>query len=154
VTPAVRAARAAGIAHSVHEYAAAGGRGYGAEAAAALGIPPARVFKTLVARLDGAGLAVAIVPVAAQLDLKRLAAAAGAKRAEMAPPREAERATGYVRGGISPLGQRRRLPTFLDASALGFETVFVSGGRRGLELELPPQALCDACGARTVRIAR
>jgi Cys-tRNA(Pro)/Cys-tRNA(Cys) deacylase len=154
VTPAVRAAKAAGIRFAVHAFDPTGEEGYGAQAARALGVPPERVFKTLVARIDGTRLVVAIVPVSSQLDPKRLAAADGGKRAGLAPAREAERATGYVLGGISPLGQRRRLPTFLDVSALGHETILVSGGRRGLELELPPAALLEACAATPAAIAR
>lgn len=154
MTPAVRAAKAAGIRFAVHEFALAGEEGYGAQAARALRVPPERIFKTLVARIDAARLVVAIVPVPSQLDPKRLAAAEGGKRGGLAPAREAERSTGYVLGGISPLGQRRRLPTFLDVSALDHETIFVSGGRRGLELELPPAALLEVCAATPAAIAR
>jgi Cys-tRNA(Pro)/Cys-tRNA(Cys) deacylase len=141
MTPAVAAAERAGIAFALHEYAHDAGAAYGEEAAAKLGLDPARVFKTLVVDRDGE-LTVAIVPVAATLDLRALG-----KRAAMAQRAAAERATGYVLGGISPLGQRKRLPTLLDESALAFETIYVSGGRRGLELELAPGdlvALTDA----------
>jgi len=135
-TPATTAARRAGIAFSVHEYehdpAAAS---YGLEAAQALGLDPARVFKTLVADLDGA-LTVCIVPVAGELDLRSLG-----KRARLADTAKAERTTGYVAGGISPLGQRRALPTLVDESALEHDTIFVSAGRRGLEIELSPRDL-------------
>jgi Cys-tRNA(Pro)/Cys-tRNA(Cys) deacylase len=113
---------------------------YGLEAAEALGIEPARVFKTLLADVDGS-LTVGIVPVTAQLDLKALAAAVRGKKAKMADVAAAERATGYVAGGISPLGQRKRLPTVLDASAEAFDTLFCSAGRRGLEVELAPADL-------------
>lgn len=154
MTPAIRQAKAAGIELTVHEFDHGATRGFGAEAVAALGLDPERVFKTLVARLDGSRPVVVVLPVAGSLDLKALAAAAGARRAEMAPPREAERVTGYHRGGISPLGPRRRLPTFLDRSALAFETIYVSGGRRGLEIELAPSALERACEARLVDVAR
>jgi Cys-tRNA(Pro)/Cys-tRNA(Cys) deacylase len=148
-TPALSAARAAGIPHRVHEYAHdTGAASYGLEAAAALGVDPARVFKTLVVAVDGA-LAVAVVPVEAQLDLRALG-----KRAVMAEPRQAERATGYVTGGISPLGQRRRLPTFVDDSALALETMFVSAGRRGLEIELAPHDLLALTGGTARPIAR
>jgi Cys-tRNA(Pro)/Cys-tRNA(Cys) deacylase len=126
---------------------------FGAEAAAALGVEVERVFKTLVADVDGR-LWVAVVPVSAQLDLKALAAAAGGKRAELAEPGAAERATGYVVGGISPLGQRKRLPTVVDASALEHATVFVSGGRRGLDVELAGADLVRLTGARTAPVAR
>ncbi|HEX5066343.1 MAG TPA: Cys-tRNA(Pro) deacylase [Myxococcota bacterium] len=154
MTPAIARAEAAGIEFSVHAFEGGSGRGFGARASEALGLPAERIFKTLVAKLDDARLVVAILPVASQLDLKRLAAAAGAKRAAMAPSREAERATGYVIGGISPLGQRQPLPTFLDESALGFATIYVSAGRRGLELELAPQALLDLCRGEAVRLSR
>jgi Cys-tRNA(Pro)/Cys-tRNA(Cys) deacylase len=113
---------------------------YGLEAAEALGIEPARVFKTLLADVDGS-LTVGIVPVTTQLDLKALAAAVRGKKAKMADVAAAERATGYVAGGISPLGQRKRLPTVLDASAEAFDTLFCSAGRRGLEVELAPADL-------------
>ena len=125
---------------------------YGLEAADALGIAPERVFKTLVAEVDGA-LTVGVVPVAGQLDLKALAAAAGGKRAVMAGVTAAERATGYVAGGISPLGQRKRLPVVVDSSALGFATIFCSGGRRGLEIELAPADLVRAAAAVVAAIA-
>jgi Cys-tRNA(Pro)/Cys-tRNA(Cys) deacylase len=146
-TPATVAATEAGIAFTLHTYqhdpAAAS---YGEEAAQALGADPERVLKTLVAEVDGA-LTVAVVPVSASLALKALAAAAGGKRAVLADPAAAERATGYVLGGISPLGQRKRLPTVLDASAAGHATVWVSAGRRGLEIELAPADLIRLTGA-------
>jgi Cys-tRNA(Pro)/Cys-tRNA(Cys) deacylase len=122
-------------------------KSYGEEAASALGVRPERVFKTLVVALDGdtRRLGVAILPVSAQLDLKKIAGALGAKKACLAPPPVAERATGYVVGGISPLGQKKRLPAVLDASADGHEAILVSAGKRGLQIELAP---CDL--ARTV----
>jgi Cys-tRNA(Pro)/Cys-tRNA(Cys) deacylase len=125
---------------------------YGLEASDALGVAPERVFKTLVAEVDGA-LTVGVVPVAGQLDLKALAAAAGGKRAALAAVAAAERATGYVAGGMSPLGQRKRLPVVVDSSALGFATIFCSGGRRGLEIELAPADLVRAAGAAVAAIA-
>ncbi len=125
---------------------------YGDEVVAALGQDPARVFKTLVASVDGA-LVVGVVPVSAHLDLKALAAAAGGKRAVMAAVADAERSSGYVAGGISPLGQRKALPTVVDASALDFPTVFVSAGRRGLQVELGPADLVALCRARVAVIA-
>ena len=125
---------------------------YGLEAADALGIAPERVFKTLVAEVDGA-LTVGVVPVAGQLDLKALAAAAGGKKAALADVAAAERATGYVAGGISPLGQRKRLPVVVDSSAMGFGTVFCSAGRRGLEIELAPADLVRAAGATVAAIS-
>lgn len=130
---------------------------FGREAAEALGLPAERVFKTLLAEVvggAGAGLIVGIVPVSGMLDLKALAAAAGARRAAMADPALAERKTGYVVGGISPIGQRTRLRTVLDDSALGFDTVLVSGGRRGLDIELAPADLVRATDALTAAIAR
>ena len=135
-TPALVAAERARIPFTVHEYRQdPNAASYGLEAAERLGVAAARVFKTLVANVDGEHT-VAIVPVEAELDLKALG-----KRASMARPADAERITGYVRGGISPLGQRRRLPTVLDESALEFDTIFVSAGRRGLEIELAPADL-------------
>jgi Cys-tRNA(Pro)/Cys-tRNA(Cys) deacylase len=156
-TPAVRALERAGVPFSLHEYDPAstgsGAHGYGAVAVAALGADPAQVFKTLVARVDGA-LTVAVVPVSGQLDLKALASAAGGRKAARAEPADAERASGYVRGGISPLGQRKQLPTVVDDSALGFGTVLVSAGRRGLQVELIPADLVRLTRARTAAIAR
>jgi Cys-tRNA(Pro)/Cys-tRNA(Cys) deacylase len=125
---------------------------YGAVVAQTLGINPRRVFKTLVTEVDGA-LTVAVVPVTGDIDLKALAAAAGGKRAGLAERDLAERTTGYVRGGISPLGQRKRLPTVIDASAQTFETVYVSAGRRGLQVELDPADLVRLTGARVAEIA-
>ena len=129
------------VEHRIHEYDHdPAAPSYGLEAAEQLGVDPAGVFKTLVAEVDGR-LAVAVVPVAARLDLKALAAAAGGRKAVMAEPVAAERATGYVVGGISPLGHRKRLPVFLDESMQNRPTVLVSAGRRGLELELSPADL-------------
>ena len=148
-TPAIAAAEQAGIAFSVHEYEHdPAAESYGLEAAEALGLDPARVFKTLVVDIDGK-LAVAIVPVAAQVDLRSFG-----KRVAMADGGKAEKATGYVLGGISPLGQRRPLPTTIDESALEHETIHVSAGRRGLELELAPADLVELTGARVASIAR
>ncbi len=125
---------------------------FGDEVVAALGQDPARVFKTLVASVDGT-LVVAVVPVSAHLDLKALAVAAGGKKAAMAAVAEAERSSGYVAGGISPVGQRRALTTIIDASAGDFPTVFVSAGRRGLQMELAPADLARACRASLASIA-
>ncbi|MFJ6936118.1 Cys-tRNA(Pro) deacylase [Streptomyces sp. NPDC101132] len=153
-TPATVALTAAGTDFTVHAYAHDPAvASYGDEAAAALGVSPDRVFKTLVAEVDGA-LAVAVVPVAGTLDLKALAAALGAKKAVMADPAAAERSSGYVRGGISPLGQRRKLPTVLDSSASGHTTICVSAGRRGLEVELAPADLAALTGAVLAPIGR
>ncbi len=153
-TRAIAACEKACIAHAVHEYAHdPRAESYGLEAADALGVEPARVFKTLLALADDR-LVVALVPVDLMLDLKAVARAAGAKRAVMATPAQAERATGYVVGGISPLGQAKRLPTFLDDSALALTTMFVSAGRRGLEVELAPADLASLTGATFVPLAR
>ncbi len=125
---------------------------YGEAVAAALGLEPARVFKTLVTEVDGR-LAVGVVPVSSSLDLKALAAALGGKRAAMADPAAAQRATGYVTGGISPFGQRTRLPMVVDASAVGWPTVYVSGGRRGLQVEVAPADLVRLTGAVVAPVA-
>ena len=143
-----------GIPHTVHTYSHdPQHESYGSEASEALNVPAGRVLKTLVASVDGA-LTVGVVPVSAQLDLKALAAAAGGKKATMADAAAAERATGYVVGGISPIGQRRRLPVVVDASALQFPTVYCSGGRRGLEIELSPADLVHAASATVAPISR
>ncbi|UOE46082.1 Cys-tRNA(Pro) deacylase [Agromyces larvae] len=126
---------------------------YGLEAADKLGVEPERVFKTLLVAVDD-GLAVGIVPVAEQLDLKALAGAVGGKRAELADPAVAERKTGYVVGGISPIGQKTPLPTVLDESAILYETILVSGGRRGFDLELAPDDLLAVTGGRYAAIVR
>jgi len=153
MTPAVKALENAGVRFELREYAHdARGRGYGEEAAAALGIPAEQVFKTLFAKLDGKTLVVGIVPVSRSLNLKALAKAAGGKRAEMAPAHEAERATGYVVGGISPFGQKKRLRTFVDESMSSLRTVHVSGGRRGLEIALAPADLVSATSAEVAAI--
>ncbi|MBJ6638298.1 Cys-tRNA(Pro) deacylase [Streptomyces sp. DHE7-1] len=153
-TPATVALTAAGVAHTVHAYDHDPAHpSYGEEAAEAMGVSPDRVFKTLVADVDGA-LTVAVVPVSGTLNLKALAAAVGGKRAAMADPVLAERTTGYVRGGISPLGQRRRLRTVLDDSAGGHATICVSAGRRGLEVELAPADLAALTEAVLAPIGR
>ncbi len=166
-TPATVALSAAGIAFEVRAYdhnplvtdrslrraSNARHEGFGLEAAEALDVDPARVFKTLLASLDGS-LVVGIVPVAGQLDLKALARALGGSKAVMAEVAAAERATGYVAGGISPVGQKRRHRTVLDASALEHDTILVSGGRRGFDLELAPADLVAITGAVTATIGR
>ena len=153
-TTATAALERAGIPFTVHEYAHDPRRGsYGQEASEALGVSPERVFKTLIAEVDGA-LVVGVVPVEGQLDLKALAAAAGGKKAAMAPVPTAERATGYVAGGISPVGQRKKLPVVIDESALRFPTVFCSAGRRGLEIEIAPADLVRATDAKVASIGR
>jgi len=151
-TPATALLTKQRVPHTVHTYEHGDGQAYGPEAAERLGLDPDRVFKTLVAEVDGA-LTVGVVPVSATLDLKKLAGAVGGKRARMADVAAAERATGYVAGGISPLGQRKRLPTVIDESAQRWETVFCSGGRRGLEIELAPGDLVRLCGATVAPIA-
>lgn len=151
-TPATVALTKAGVPFEVHSYDHnPSSSSYGLEAASALGLDPAQVFKTLVADVDGQ-LVVAVVPVTGQLDLKALAAAVGGKKATMADPRAAERSTGYVVGGISPLGQRRPLRTVIDATALGFDTVYVSAGRRGADLGLAPSDLVRVTGGTTADI--
>ncbi|MEV7276507.1 Cys-tRNA(Pro) deacylase [Streptomyces sp. NPDC093111] len=153
-TPATVALTAAGTAYTLHSYDHdPAAPSYGEEAAEAMGVSPARVFKTLVADVDGE-LTVAVVPVAGQLDLKALASAVGGKRAAMADPAAAERTTGYVRGGISPLGQRKQLRTVLDSSAEEHLTICVSAGRRGLEVELAPQDLAALTRAVLAPIGR
>ena len=153
-TPATLALTRAGVAFTLHPYdhdprAAS----YGLEAAEALGIDPARVFKTLMARVDG-DLVVAVVPVAGQLDLKALARALGGSRATMAEVPDAERATGYVAGGISPVGQRRRHRTVVDSTALDLDAVYVSAGRRGLDMAIAPADLVEVTGAIVAPVGR
>jgi Cys-tRNA(Pro)/Cys-tRNA(Cys) deacylase len=155
VTPAINAAKKAGISYRIHEYAHdPNAESYGLEAAEKLGVPAERVFKTLVAELDDGRLAVGIVPVATSLNLKSLASAVGARRAEMADMAKAERTTGYVAGGISPIGQKKRLPAVLDASAEAHETIYVSAGRRGVEIELSPGDLLRLINGQFAVIAR
>lgn len=156
-TPATLALDAGDVAYRTHAYDHdPAAPSYGTEAAEALGVDPGRVFKTLLVDTGrgGAGsLAVAIVPVTGSLDLKAAAAALGAKKVRMADPADAQRRTGYVLGGISPLGQRHRSPTLLDASAAAWATVFVSGGRRGLEIELDPADLARLTSAVSAPVA-
>lgn len=152
-TPALVLAAKAGVVFTVHEYRHdPRSDSYGKEAADALGLAAEQVFKTLIAEVDG-NLVVAVVPVAGSLDLKALAAAAGGRKAAMAKVPDAERATGYVVGGISPLGQKRRLPVFVDTSALMYPTVHVSAGKRGLEIELAPQDLLMLTDGQAAAIA-
>jgi len=153
-TRATQRLSALGIPFTLHGYSHdPKATSYGTEAASALGVPAGRVFKTLIASVDGQ-LTAAVVPVTGQLNLKALAGAVGGKKAEMAQTAVAERATGYVAGGISPVAQRKNLPLVLDASALGHQTVFCSAGQRGLELELAPDDLVLATGATIADIAR
>ncbi|MEN3610354.1 Cys-tRNA(Pro) deacylase [Plantactinospora sp. ZYX-F-223] len=152
-TPATALLARQRVPHTLHPYDVAPDTpNYGAEVAAALGVPPERVFKSLVASVDGV-LTVAVVPVTGELDLKTLATAVGGKRASLADRALAERTTGYVRGGISPLGQRKALRTVVDASAERFPTIYVSAGRRGLELELAPADLIRLTSATTAPVA-
>jgi Cys-tRNA(Pro)/Cys-tRNA(Cys) deacylase len=154
LTPAVAALSRAGIAFTVHEYTHdPRAASYGQEAAEALGVDPDQVFKTLLAELDGA-LVVAVIPVSAQLDLKALARALGGSKASMADPRDAERATGYVTGGISPVGQKRQHPTVVDETASMWDAVYVSGGRRGLDIAIAPADLVEATGAISADVSR
>lgn len=153
-TPATVALTRLGLPFRTHTYAHDPSvDAYGLEAAAATGVPAERIFKTLLVD-TGSGLAVGLVPVSGSLDLKAFAAALGAKRVVMAEPAAAERSSGYVVGGISPIGQRKALPTVIDASAQEFETVFVSGGKRGFEIELAPRDLVSATRGRLAAIAR
>ena len=154
-TPATTALTAAGVDFAVHEYEHHDtATNFGEEAAAELGLTEDRVFKTLVARTASGALVVGVVPVSGRLDLKALAAAVGEKKASLADPALAERRTGYVVGGISPIGQRTALPTVVDESAADHATVFVSGGRRGLDVELSADDLVAVTGGRLAHIAR
>ena len=155
MTPAINAAKQAKVPFHIHEYMHdPKAESYGEEAAVKLNLPLERVFKTLVVELDGKSLAVAVVPVSGKLDIKACAAALGSKKCEMAAQKDAERSTGYVLGGISPLGQKKRLQTLIDASAQGFKTLFVSAGRRGLEIELAPNDLAKLTEARFAAVSR
>lgn len=152
-TPATALLARHRVAHNIHPYdVSPDSPNYGAEVAAALGVPPEQVFKSLVTEVDGS-LAVAVVPVTGELDLKALAAALGGKRAALADRALAERVTGYVRGGISPLGQRKRLPTVVDASVHQFAIIYVSAGRRGLQVSLAPADLIRLTAAAAAPIA-
>ncbi|MGB0867717.1 MAG: Cys-tRNA(Pro) deacylase [Granulosicoccaceae bacterium] len=155
MTPAIELAKKKKITHAVHEYThEAGSESYGLEAAEKMGVDAARVFKTLVVQLDGKDLAVGIVPVSQQLSMKLIARALGAKKASMASPEAVQRSTGYVLGGVSPLGQKKRLKTAIDLSAQNFESIFVSAGRRGLEIELSVDDLAKLLSATVAAIAQ
>lgn len=144
MTPGIDAARKNKVPFKVHEYSHdPASESYGHEAVEKLAVPQEQVFKTLVVSLDGKELMVGIIPVSSQLSLKLIAKAVGAKKAVMASKSDVERATGYVLGGVSPLGQKKRLRTIIDASAIGHSTIFISAGRRGLEMELRPDDLKD-----------
>ncbi|MFK0570810.1 Cys-tRNA(Pro) deacylase [Endozoicomonas sp.] len=155
MTPAINVLKKAKTDHNVHQYHHdPDSASYGEEAVEKMGQNPHQVFKTLLVKLDGRQLAVAVVPVADKLDLKAMASACGAKKAAMAEQQEAERSTGYIFGGISPLGQKKRLPTVVNSSVESFDTVFVSAGRRGLEIELAPADLVKLTSARLAVIAK
>ncbi|KEF29854.1 MAG: Cys-tRNA(Pro) deacylase [Gammaproteobacteria bacterium] len=142
MTPGIKAAKKAGVAHTIHEYEHdPATTNYGTEAVEKTGANPGQVFKTLVVTVDNKELVVGVVPVAGMLSMKLIAKAAGGKKAVMADPQAVQRSTGYVLGGVSPLGQKRRLRTFIDESAGDYETLFVSAGKRGLEIELAPADL-------------
>ena len=153
MTPAVTALKRAKIAFQIHEYAHdPSARSYGLEAAEKLGLNPDQVFKTLVVSLEGRRLGVAVIPVNQSLNLKQFAKICGVRKATLAEPASAERATGYVMGGVSPLGQKKRLDTVIDQSAAEFDAVFVSGGRRGLDIEIAPQGLAKLTAATIATI--
>ena len=149
MTPAINVAKKANITHRIHEYSHDPNcESYGLEAVEKLGLEASRVFKTLVVSLDNKELVVAIVPVLSKLSMKLIAKSLGAKKAAMAAQNDVERATGYVLGGVSPLGQKKRLKTIVDASAKDSETIYVSAGRRGLEIELSPLDLANLINAK------
>ncbi|CAN0600440.1 unnamed protein product [Ectocarpus sp. 12 AP-2014] len=155
MTPGINVAKKAGVRHAVHEYQHdSASESYGLEAAEKLGVDEARVFKTLVVSLDSKSLAVAVIPVNAMLSMKLIAKAAGAKKAAMAGQADVERSTGYVLGGVSPLGQKKRHPTFIDSSAEEHDTMYVSAGRRGLEIELSPADLAGLLNGEFVSICQ
>ncbi len=142
MTPAINTVRQHEVPHRLHAYRHDSRTdSYGAEAADKLGVPANRVFKTLVVRLDSGALVVAVIPVSSQLSMKLVAKAAGARKAAMADGQTVQRSSGYVLGGVSPLGQKRALQTIIEKSATNYETIYVSAGRRGLELELSAQDL-------------
>jgi len=155
MTPAILQLDRLGVAYTLHEYQhQPNSTSYGEEAAAKLGITPDQVFKTLVAKLDGKQLCVAVLPVSAQLSMKLLARAASCRKAVMADTGEAQRSSGYLAGGISPLGQKRRLPTFIDSSAEDYSSIYISAGRRGLEVALAPVDLQTILDASFVSLAQ
>ena len=155
MTPGIKVAQKANIQHQIHQYShEASAESYGLEAVEKLGLDEARVFKTLVVSLDNHQLVVGVLPVSCKLSMKLLAKAFNGKKANMAVPKEVERATGYVLGGVSPLGQKKRLKTVIDASAKEFETIYVSAGRRGLEIELKPADLAKLVNARFADICQ
>lgn len=154
MTPAIRFLERNKIPHTLLEYSIDATEQIGIAAARALGVPEAQVFKTLVAELDDGRLVTAVIPVAEQLQLKLLSKATGARRARMAEPHQAERATGYVTGGISPFGQKKRIPVFLANQALDFERIYVSGGKRGLQIAVATKDLIRCCDAGVCELCR
>lgn len=154
MTPAVNLLKKAKIIYQIHQYKHdPNSKAYGEEAAEKLGVSYHRLFKTLVVSVGNSRMMVAVVPVSSYLDLKLFAMAVGAKKSRMADKKEVERITGYLLGGVSPLGQKRRLPTIIDESALNQETIFISAGRRGLQVELSPKDLENLTGAKFSKIA-
>ncbi|WP_350561973.1 Cys-tRNA(Pro) deacylase [Psychrobacter sp. CAL346-MNA-CIBAN-0220] len=154
MTPAINLAKQRGLDYQLHDYAHDNNAvSYGLEAAEKLGVAAERIFKTLVVETDNGKLAVAILPVDTTLNLKKIAKVLACKKVQMAEPKQVERSTGYVLGGVSPLGQKKHLITVIDSSAQAQPTIYVSAGRRGLEIELPPQQLADTLKARFAAIA-
>jgi Cys-tRNA(Pro)/Cys-tRNA(Cys) deacylase len=149
MTPGINAAKKAGVTHKIHEYDHDPANDhYGDEAVEKTGADPLQVFKTLVVTVDDKQMVVAVIPVAGMLSMKQVARAAGGKKAAMSDPHDVQRSTGYVLGGVSPLGQKKRLKTFIDSSAQAFDTIYVSAGRRGLEIELSPADLATLTAAQ------
>lgn len=155
MTPCINIARKSRISYTVHEYAhEPSSESYGSEAAKKIGVPEERVFKTLVVRLATESLAVGVVPVSSMLNMKLIAKATGAKKAGMADASDVERTTGYILGGVSPLGQKKRLKTIIDSSAKNYSTIFISAGRRGLEIELKPEDLAKLSNGKFAEICQ
>ena len=154
MTPAIKLAKQRGLDYQLHDYTHdSNAVSFGLEAAEKLGVDASKIFKTLVVEMDIGQLAVAIVPVNNTLNVKKMAKALNCKKVQMAEPKQVERSTGYVLGGVSPLGQKKRLTTIIDISAKELSTIYVSAGRRGLEIELPPQQLADTLNARFEALA-
>lgn len=159
MTPAIDLVKKHNITHTIHQYqhdpnGGSSGESYGQEAVSKLGINGEQVFKTLVVILENKELVVAVIPVESMLSMKHIARAAKGKKAQMAERHAVERSTGYVLGGVSPLGQRKRLRTYIDSSAEGFDSIFISAGKRGLEIELTPTDLAQLLNADTTKLTR
>jgi len=155
MTPAIIAAKKNKVSHKIHEYSHdESSQSYGLEAAEKMGVAAERIFKTLVVSLDSKELVVGVIPVSSMLSMKLIAKAAGAKKAAMADKSDVERSTGYVLGGVSPLGQKKRLRTIIDSSAESYSTIYVSAGRRGLEIELSPDDLSTLTRGTTAEICQ